>query len=128
MDVVPLATDSVSSGLSGFGVVWNAPDGEARISLAEAANADLEHAQPVRQFASYRGQRHFPGWYWSATTGGHVPYESWLERDHALLLDFDQRVVGLAAHLSGCNGKRTRRGASAGMCQISLPEPWTVSA
>ena len=25
--------------------------------------------RPVRAFPSYRGQRNFPGWYWSATMG-----------------------------------------------------------
>lgn len=41
------------------------------------------------------------GWrdaYWSATTGGHVGFESWrawLEREHAMLLDFTPEVTGL---------------------------------
>ncbi|EHM28571.1 hypothetical protein SPW_3086 [Streptomyces sp. W007] len=29
--------------------------------------------------------------------GRHVGYESWLERDHAMLLDFDRRVIGFAS-------------------------------
>ncbi|WP_435812950.1 TnsA-like heteromeric transposase endonuclease subunit [Streptomyces rochei] len=49
----------------------------------------------MRGFPSYRGQRHFPGLYWSSTTGGHVGFESWLERDHAMLLDFTPQVTGL---------------------------------
>jgi hypothetical protein len=42
---------------------------------------------PVREFRWTRGQRHLPGLWWSATTGSHVGYESWLERDHVMLLD-----------------------------------------
>ncbi|MFF2405845.1 hypothetical protein [Streptomyces sp. NPDC058092] len=33
----------------------------------------------------------------AATTGGHVGYESWLERDRLSLLDFDPAVVGIAS-------------------------------
>src|SRR5205807_5280333 len=33
--------------------------------------------------------RHRPGHWWTATTGDLVGYESWLERDRLLLLDFD---------------------------------------
>ncbi len=35
--------------------------------------------------------------WWSATAGVHVGYESWLERDHVMLLDFDSRVTAIAA-------------------------------
>jgi hypothetical protein len=31
------------------------------------------------------------------TTGRHVGYESWLERDHLMLLDFDSLVVAVAS-------------------------------
>ncbi len=51
---------------------------------------------PVREFRWARGQRHMPGLWWSATTGGHVGYESWLERDHLMLLDFDPAVVAIS--------------------------------
>ena len=51
----------------------------------------------MRAFFSRKGQRHFPGWYYAVTTGRHVGFESWLERDHAMLLDFDPQVVGLAS-------------------------------
>ena len=62
-----------------------------------AASSRLEYVAPVRSFPSYRGQRNFPGLWWSATSGRHVGFESWLERDHAMLLDFDPRVVAFAA-------------------------------
>ncbi|MGY1949095.1 MULTISPECIES: TnsA-like heteromeric transposase endonuclease subunit [Nocardia] len=48
---------------------------------------------PVRAFRSFRGQRNYPGWYWSSTTGRRVGFESWVERDHLVALDFDPDVV-----------------------------------
>jgi hypothetical protein len=35
--------------------------------------------------------------WWSATTGRHIGYESWLERDHLMVLDVDPTVVGIAS-------------------------------
>jgi hypothetical protein len=52
---------------------------------------------PVRNFRWSKTQRHWPGWWWSSTSGRHVGYESWLERDHAMLLDFDPEVAGFAS-------------------------------
>lgn len=57
----------------------------------------VESVLPWRGFASYRGQSSFSGWWWSATTGAHVGFESWLERDQLMLLDFDPVVVGIAS-------------------------------
>src|SRR5215468_8128842 len=56
-----------------------------------------EEFRPVRGFRWARGQGHLPGLWWSATTGSHAAYESWLERDHVMLLDFDPEVVAIAA-------------------------------
>jgi hypothetical protein len=70
---------------------------EVRISLVDAARVLFELVKPVRRFPSYTGQRNFPGRWWSSTVGGHVGYESWLERDHLMLLDFDAAVVGIAS-------------------------------
>jgi hypothetical protein len=81
----------------GFSVAWFGLAGERGSPLADAAEVAFEDARPVRSFASYRGQRHFPGWNWCASNGRHVAFESWLERDHAMLLDFDPDVAGLAA-------------------------------
>ncbi|KAB1927086.1 TnsA-like heteromeric transposase endonuclease subunit [Micromonospora sp. ALFpr18c] len=53
--------------------------------------------RPVRSFPSYRGQRNFPGWYWSATVGRQVGFESWVERDHLVALDFDPSVSGIVS-------------------------------
>jgi len=70
---------------------------QARAPLLDSALVLFEGVEPVRRFPFYRGQRHFPGLWWSSTMAGHVGYESWLERDHLMLLDFDPTVVGVAA-------------------------------
>ncbi|WP_309224964.1 TnsA-like heteromeric transposase endonuclease subunit [Salinispora sp. H7-4] len=57
----------------------------------------FERLSPVRSFPSYWGQRNYPGCYWSASSGRHVGYESWLERDEAMAMDFDPTVVAFAA-------------------------------
>jgi hypothetical protein len=70
---------------------------EQRAALHEAAGHRFEDGAPVRTFPSYKGQRNWPGWWWSATMRAHVGYESWLERDHAMMLDFDPDIVAFAA-------------------------------
>lgn len=56
-----------------FELVWVEPDGRGRRGgLDAAAEVAFEQVLPVRRFSSYKGQRHFPGLWWSATTGGHV--------------------------------------------------------
>ncbi len=70
---------------------------ERQVPLEAAAGVPLEECRPVRGFPSYRGQRNWPGLWWAATTGGHVGFESWLERDHVMLLDFDPVVVGFSS-------------------------------
>jgi hypothetical protein len=83
-------------------------------SLAVCRDRRFEEAPPVRGFPVYRGQRSFSGLWWTATTGGHVGYESWLERSVIVRLDFDVRVVGIASQpfwLSWSDGGRVRRHA-----------------
>lgn len=53
--------------------------------------------QPSRRFKARKGQRNLPGHWWSATDARHVGYESWLERDHLVALDFDRSVAGIAS-------------------------------
>jgi len=88
-EMAPVATE--------FELAWMDAGREVRGPLTSAGTVAFEDAAPVREFPSYRGQRHFPGLYWSATTGRHVGFESWLERDHAMVLDFDPQVVGFAS-------------------------------
>lgn len=57
----------------------------------------FEEVEPVRVFGSFHGQRHFSGLWWSATVRRHVGYESWLERDRLMMLDFDPLVIGLSS-------------------------------
>lgn len=57
----------------------------------------LEDSRPVRGIPSYKGQRHLPGRYWFATTARHVRYESLLERDILIVLDFDSSVTAVAS-------------------------------
>ncbi|WP_425585290.1 TnsA-like heteromeric transposase endonuclease subunit [Streptomyces pulveraceus] len=76
----------------------------------------------MRPFRWSRGERHFAGWYWAATNGQHVGFESWLERDRLLLMDFDPKVVGIASQpfwLHWHDGERERRHAPA-----LLRAPW----
>ncbi len=95
-------------------VDWVTADGDRRqLALDAAAVVGFEDGVPVRRFTPRKGQRHLGGRWWCATTGGHVGFESWLERDHVMLLDFDPAVVGIAAQpfwLSWPNeaGTRTR--------------------
>ena len=64
----------------GFKVSYVLDDGaEHRVPLAQAWAVPLEQGLPVRRFTSRKGQRHLSGLWWSATTGGHVGFESWLD-------------------------------------------------
>lgn len=82
----------------GFEAVYvDATGVESRIRWDRLTEVGVEWGRPVRRFPSYRGQRHYPGLYWSATMGRHVGYESWVERDHLVALDFDRGVVGIAS-------------------------------
>ncbi len=62
-----------------------------------AGTEDLVAALPWRAFRWRRGQQHYSGSYWSATTGSHVVYESRLELSRLILADFDARTVAIAA-------------------------------
>jgi hypothetical protein len=70
---------------------------EHRAPLAVMARTAFELVPQVRSFPAFRGQRNNTGLWWSATTGDHVGYESWLERDHLTLLDFDPAVAAMSS-------------------------------
>ncbi len=57
----------------------------------------FEDVCPVRTFRWSKSQRHWPGWWWFATSTAQIGYESWLERDHVMLLDFEAAVTGLSS-------------------------------
>jgi hypothetical protein len=67
------------------------------VPLADAARVRLTDMQPSRRFKARKGQRNLPGRWWSATDARHVGYESWLERDQVMWLDWDQAVTGIAS-------------------------------
>ena len=72
----------------------------------------FERVSPVRSFGSFQGQRSFQGSWWFATTGEHVGFESWVERDAVMLLDFDPDVIAVSSQpfcLTWANEPRARR-------------------
>ena len=68
-----------------------------REPLASCTRARFEEALPVRPFRFEKGLRSFAGWWYFATTGTHVGFESWLERDHLMLMDFDPDVLAVSS-------------------------------
>jgi TnsA endonuclease-like protein len=87
------------------GSVVHRPLRDVRASYVTAAS-------PWRTARSVRGQRHHPGYYWCATSGGHVIYESRLELARLMLADFDRSVSAVAAQpfwLRFRTGGRVRR-------------------
>src|SRR5947207_12121990 len=82
--------------------------------LDECWDVRFEQVAPVRSFPSFTRQRNWPGLWWASTMDCHVGYESWLERDVAMMLDFDAAVIGFASQpfwLSWSDGARQRRHA-----------------
>ncbi|KGM02819.1 TnsA-like heteromeric transposase endonuclease subunit [Cellulomonas cellasea] len=72
------------------------------------------HGLPVRKIWSHKGQTHYPGFFWSDTTGRHVEYESRMELDRMWLADFDRDVHWIAAQplwFCGRDGEALRRHA-----------------
>ncbi|MER8012370.1 TnsA-like heteromeric transposase endonuclease subunit [Streptomyces sp. NPDC094149] len=95
----PLAADA--SALLEPGSVqaqFAAPDGAlVMLRWCEAAVAvRFEELKPVAAFKAVPGRRWGPGWWWSATTGGHVVVGSKAMRSQLMILDRDPRVAGLA--------------------------------
>jgi hypothetical protein len=90
--------EAVALPAAGFAVGYVTEDGTRhRVPLADAWAVRFEAAVPARRFNARRGQRHLSGRWWSGTDGVHVGYESWLERDHVMALDFDATVVAIAS-------------------------------
>lgn len=68
-----------------------------REPLSSCWDRPFERVLPVRSFPALRDGVNWPGFWWSATNGRHVGYESWVERDVAMMLDFDSAVVAFAS-------------------------------
>ena len=89
---------AVRSVIPSFGVEFTGSDGGCcRGRLGELWSTPFERVAPVRSFPSFRGQVSFPGLYYAATMDAHVGFESWLERDVAMMLDFDPAVVAFSS-------------------------------
>jgi len=69
--------------------------------LTSSWSVAFERAAPARAFGSFKGQRSFQGSWWFATTGEHVGFESWLERDVLMALDLDADVVAVSSQPFG---------------------------
>lgn len=65
--------------------------------LVSCSGARFEEALPARPFRFGKGPRSFAGWWYFATTGTHVGFESWLERDHLMLMDFAPDVLAVSS-------------------------------
>jgi hypothetical protein len=82
----------------GFEVEYAGPGGrEVRAGLDRLRRVDLGSCLPVRSFPSYKGQRNYPGWFWSSKMGKHVGFESWVERGHLVALDFAPEVTAIVS-------------------------------
>jgi hypothetical protein len=68
-----------------------------REPLTSCHGTRFEEALPARPFRFGKGLQSFAGWWYFATTATHVGFESWLERDHLVLLDFDPDVVAVSS-------------------------------
>lgn len=67
-----------------FTLDFRAADGGwQRGPLSSRTGVRFEDALPVRPFRFEKGLRSFAGWWYFATTGTHVGFESWLERPDA---------------------------------------------
>jgi hypothetical protein len=98
----------------GLQVGYLTEDGaELQVPLAQAWAVPFELGTPVRRFASRKGQRHLSGLWWSATTGGHVGFESWLERDNLMLLNFHPPWSASRPSRSGWRSDQEGCGAAA---------------
>ncbi len=99
-----------------FVLEFQAADGAwQRGPLSSCCGVRFEGVLPVRPFRFEKGLRSFAGWWYFATAGAHVGFESWLERDHLMLMDFDPAVRAVSSQpfwLRWCDGGgRVRRHA-----------------
>jgi hypothetical protein len=65
--------------------------------LREMDATRLSRGMPVRTIPIYMDQRHRPGFFWSATTGGHIPYESQLDLARLWFADSAPEILRIAA-------------------------------
>ena len=96
--VTSAAVAAVGAADTRFTLDFRAADGTwQRGPLVSCLGARFEDVPPVREFRFEKGLRNFAGWWYFATTGTHIGFESWLERDHLMLMDFDPAVAAVAS-------------------------------
>lgn len=91
---------AVAAGAAGerFAVEFQVADGSWQYEpLSSCHGTRFEDALPARPFRFEKGLQSFAGWWYFATTGTHIGFESWLERDHLMLMDFDPAVRAVAS-------------------------------
>lgn len=86
--------------------------GEVRGGLADLSRGVLRQCCPVRRPGVYQRQRHMPGRWFSTTAGRFLEYESLLERDWMLLMDFDREVEWICEQPLRLRYRRDGRAAS----------------
>lgn len=81
-----------------FTLDFRAADGSwERGPLMSCLGIRFEDAPQAREFRFEKGLKNFAGWWYFATTDAHVGFESWLERDYLMLMDFDPEVTAVAS-------------------------------
>jgi hypothetical protein len=92
---VSVAADAVGER---FEVEFQVADGSWRRELLSVCHGTrFEDVLPARPFRFEKGLQSFAGWWYFAKTGVHIGFESWLERDHLMLMDFDPGVRAVAS-------------------------------
>lgn len=91
-----LTTAAAVPAANGFSLEFVLSDGTlTKGPLSSTWQVRFETLSPARSVRTFKGQRNFNGLWWAAMTQSHVGFESWLEREHLMLLDFDPRVVAV---------------------------------
>lgn len=78
-------------------VEWVAGGKCDRRDALDVGDISFETVDVVRRPSSWKHKRNYEGYYWVATTGAHVWFESLYERAALMKLDRDRRVIGVAA-------------------------------
>lgn len=91
-------------------IEWVSHGKHDRRDALDVVDVAFESADVVRKPSSWQHKRNYEGFYWAATTGSHVWFESLYERAALMRVDRDRRVIGVAAqpmwiHWSGSGRK-----------------------
>lgn len=77
--------------------------------VIDIQRVNFEDADPIRDFTSYPGKRNFEGKFWFATTGRHVPFESFWERSFLAMIDRFGGVSAVASQPMTIRWRQTSR-------------------